>query len=287
MLHLLMRAVAALPLAALHGMGALLGWIVYAVSPTYRRHVCENLAQAGIEDVRVRRATIAAAGKVVMELPLIWFRPRAELMRRVHRLDGEALIDAARAEGKGIVFLTPHQGCFEMTAQVAAERLPITVLYRPPRLGFLQPLFDRGRAQHNVHLAPANVAGVRQLIAALKRGEALGVLPDQVPSAGEGEWADFFGRPAYTMTLAMRLAGRPNTVTLLAFGERLPRGAGYVVHVKPLPERQAGETPARWLNRALEEQIRAHPGQYFWGYNRYKRPEGAPPAPTANATGAA
>jgi KDO2-lipid IV(A) lauroyltransferase len=287
MLHLLMRAVGALPLPVLHGLGALLGWMVYAASPAYRRHLRENLAQAGIQDARVRRATIAAAGKAVMELPVIWFRPRAELMRRVHRLDGEALIDAARAEGKGIVFLTPHQGCFEMTAQVAAERLPITVLYRLPRQGFLQPLIHQGRAQKNVHLAPANFAGVRELIAALKRGEALGILPDQVPSAGEGEWAEFFGRPAYTMTLAMRLAARPNTVTLLAFGERLPRGAGYVVHVKPLPEQRAGETPTRWLNRALEEQIRAHPGQYLWGYNRYKQPRGAPPAPNADGTGAA
>jgi len=281
MLNLLMRSVAALPLPVLHGLGTLLGWIVYAASPTYRRHLRENLAQAGFRDARVRRASIAAAGKAVMELPAIWFRPRAELMRRVHRLEGAELIDAARAEGKGIVFLTPHQGCFELTAQVAAERQPITVLYRPPKQGYLQPLIDQGRAQKNVHLAPANFAGVRQLIAALKRGEALGILPDQVPNAGEGEWAAFFGRPAYTMTLAMRLAARPNTVTLLAFGERLPRGAGYVVHVKPLPDRRAGEPPTRWLNRALEEQIRAHPGQYLWGYNRYKRPRGAPPAPRA------
>lgn len=286
MLEFLMRSVAALPLVALQGLGALLGWIVYAASPTYRRHLQENLAQAGVGDARVRRATIAAAGKAVMELPAIWFRPGAEVMRWVRRLEGEEFIDAARAEGKGIVFLTPHQGCFEITAQVAAQRLPITVLYRPPKQSFLQPLIDRGRAQKNVHLAPASFAGVRELIAALKRGEALGILPDQVPSAGEGEWAAFFGRPAYTMTLAMRLAARPNTVTLLAFGERLPRGAGYVVHVKPMPARESGETPTHWLNRALEDQIRAHPEQYLWGYNRYKRPRGAPPAPNTDGSGA-
>jgi KDO2-lipid IV(A) lauroyltransferase len=281
MLRPLMRAVAMLPLPLLHAIGTLLGWAVYLASPSYRRHLRENLALAGYRQAAVRHAAIASAGKAVMELPAIWFRPRARVLRWVRRIEGEALVDAAHAQGKGIVFLTPHQGCFEITAQVAADRLPITVLYRPPRQTFLEPLVAQGRAQPNVYLAPAKLGGVRALIAALKRGEAVGILPDQVPSAGEGEWADFFGRPAYTMTLAMRLAARANTVTLLAFGERLARGAGFAVHVRPLPEARAGESPARWLNRALEGQIRRNPGQYLWGYNRYKKPPGAPPVPRA------
>lgn len=275
MLRFLMRAVSALPLSVLHAAGALLGWLAYLASPTYRRHLGENLAGAGYRDATVRRAAIAAAGAMVTELPAIWFRSRAEVLSLVQGLRGEAYIEAARAAGKGIVFLTAHLGCFEVTAQLAAARMPITVLYRPPKQAFLQPLIERGRAQHNVRLAPASLAGVRELIAALRRGEAVGILPDQVPSAGEGEWAEFFGRPAYTMTLAARLAARAGTVTLLAFGERLPRGAGYIVHVRPMPQRHADESPARWLNRALEELVRAAPGQYLWGYNRYKRPRGA------------
>jgi KDO2-lipid IV(A) lauroyltransferase len=281
MLRLLMRSVAIFPLPVLHAMGAALGWLVYLVAPGYRRLLRENLALAGYREVAVRHAAIASAGKAMMELPAIWFRPRAAVLRWVRRIEGEALVDAARAQGKGIVFLTAHQGCFEITAQLAADRMPITVLYRPPRQMRLQPLIEQGRAQHNVQLAPANLRGVRALIAALKRGEAVGILPDQVPSAGEGEWAELFGRPAYTMTLAMRLAARDDTVTLLAFGERLARGAGYVVHVNPLPEVQAGESPERRLNRALESQIRRNPGQYLWAYNRYKKPPGAPPPPGA------
>jgi len=107
------------------------------------------------------------------------------------------------------------------------------------------------------------------------------VLPDQVPSEGEGEWVEFFGRQAYTMTLAARLARRPGSVTLLAFGERLPRGKGYVVHLRPLPAALPGETDARRVNRALEALVRECPQQYLWGYNRYKRPRGAPPPPAA------
>ena len=286
MAHLLMRLAARLPLPMLHTVGALLGWTMYLVSSRYRRTLRANLAQAGYHDARTRREAIVAAGRMVAELPAIWLRPRAETLGWVRRLEGEALIEAARAQGHGIVFLTPHQGCFEITAQAAAERFPITVLYRAPKLALLQSLIEQGRAQHNVRLASADLRGVRELLAALKRGEAVGILPDQVPGEGEGEWTAFFGRPAYTMNLAMKLAARPNTTTLLAFGERLPRGAGYVVHVQPLPEALPGEPPARHLNRALEALVRERPGQYLWGYNRYKRPEGAPPPPAAGGNAA-
>lgn len=276
---LLIRLLAALPLPLLHAAGALLGWVVYAMSPTYRRQLRQNLSQAGYRDPATRRGAIASAGKGLLELPAIWLRPRAEVLRWVRRVDGEALIEAARAEGLGIVFLTPHQGCFEITAKVAAERFPITALYRPPKQRFMQALIEAGRAGPNLHLATPDYAGVRELLGALKRKEAVGVLPDQVPSEGEGEWVEFFGRPAYTMTLAGRLARRAGSVTLLAFGERLPRGRGYVVRLRPLPAALPGESDARRVNRALEALVRECPQQYLWGYNRYKQPRGAPPPP--------
>ena len=280
---LLIRLLAALPLPLLHATGALLGWAVYALSPTYRRQLRQNLGQAGYRDAATRRGAIASAGKGLLELPAIWLRPRADVLRWVRRIDGEALIEAARAQGLGIVFLTPHQGCFEIAAKVAAERFPITALYRPPKQRFMQALIEAGRAGPNLRLATPDYAGVRELLGALKRKEAVGVLPDQVPSEGEGEWVEFFGRPAYTMTLAGRLARRAGSVTLLAFGERLPRGRGYVVHLRPLPAALPGESDARRVNRALEALVRECPQQYLWGYNRYKRPRGAPPPPAAQA----
>ena len=279
----LIRLLAALPLPLLHAAGALLGWAVYALSPTYRRQLRENLSRAGYRDAATRRAAIASAGKGLLELPAIWLRPRADVLRWVRHIDGEALIEAARAQGLGIVFLTPHQGCFEITAKVAAERFPITALYRPPKQRFMQALIEAGRAGPNLRLATPDYAGVRELLGALKRKEAVGVLPDQVPSEGEGEWVDFFGRPAYTMTLAGRLARRPGSVTLLAFGERMAHGRGYVVHLRPLPAALPGESDARRVNRALEALVRECPQQYLWGYNRYKRPRGAPPPPAAAA----
>jgi KDO2-lipid IV(A) lauroyltransferase len=136
-----------------------------------------------------------------------------------------------------------------------------------------------GRGRGSVRLVPADFRGVRELFAALKRGEAAGFLPDQVPGAGEGEWVDFFGRPAYTATLAPKLAGRDDVACFLAYAKRLPRAAGYALVIRPLPAPLAGETAVRHLNRALEELVRECPEQYLWGYNRYKTPSGAKPRP--------
>ena len=279
MARFVMRLLARVPLRVLHAIGALLGWLMYFASPSYRRNLRGNLVQAGLADLALRRAVIAAAGKMVAELPAVWMRPREEVIRLVKSFDERGLIAAARAQGRCVVFLTPHQGCFEITAQAIAEHVPITVMYRPPKLAFLGPLTVEGRAKRNVRLARADLSGVREMLAALKRGETVGILPDQVPGAGEGEWVDFFGLPAYTMTLAMKLARRPDTVALLVFGERLPRGEGYAIHMRPMPEPLPGESDARLLNRALEAQLRECPAQYLWGYNRYKRPRGAPPPP--------
>ena len=142
---------------------------------------------------------------------------------------------------------------------------------------WLEPLMQEGRARPNVRLVPADVSGVRAVLAALKRGEAAGFLPDQVPGEGEGEWADFFGRRAYTMTLAARLAGRDGVLCFLAYAKRLPRGAGYAIAIRPYPEAHPQENPVRRLNRALEALVRECPEQYLWGYNRYKTPRGARP----------
>ena len=272
-----LRLAARLPLSLLHRLGSVLGWAVYGMSPTYRRHLRENLAQAGYAQARVRREAIAAAGRMVAELPALWFRRNESVVGLVKEVEGMEAALAAHAQGRPVVFLTPHMGCFEVAAQYAASRMPITVLYRPPKIGWLEPLMQEGRARPNVRLVPADVSGVRAVLAALKRGEAAGFLPDQVPGEGEGEWADFFGRRAYTMTLAARLAERDGVLCFLAYAKRLPRGAGYAIVLRPLPALVAGESATRRVNRGLEALVRECPEQYLWGYNRYKTPKGARP----------
>ncbi len=115
------------------------------------------------------------------------------------------LAQTALESGRGVIFLTPHLGCFEIIAQAIAQRIPLVALYRPPRKAALKPLIEDARTRPNLTLAPANLSGVRTLLKTLKKGAAIGLLPDQVPQQGEGVWANFFGKPAYTMTLPAKL----------------------------------------------------------------------------------
>jgi KDO2-lipid IV(A) lauroyltransferase len=277
---LIFKALARLPLPLLHNLGAVAGWLAWLLSATYRRNFATHIEQAGMTGAKA--AAIAEAGKAALELPKLWLRPQAEVVARVARVSGWDLIEDARSAGRGILFLTPHMGCFEIAAQYYAAHKPLTVLYRRSKQAWLAPLIETGRGA-NVTLAPADMSGVRLLLKALKNGEAAGMLPDQVPGKGEGVWVPFFGRPAYTMTLAARLAETGATV-LLAFAERLHYGAGYHLKFLPLSAPLEGDLAQRTaqINREIEGLIRLCPQQYLWGYNRYKEPRGAggPPAPT-------
>ena len=269
----------------LHAVGAVLGWVAYAASPSYRARLKANAALAGVGPAQ-RRASVAEAGKLLMELPRLWLRPQSQTINDPVTWQGAELISQALDRGRGLILLTPHMGSFEVTAQAYAqrfgERLPITVLYRPARQAWLRAVELTARHRPGLATAPANVAGVRLLMRALRQGETLGMLPDQVPPQGLGVWAPFFGRPAYTMTLAPRLAQQSDATVLLIWAERLPKGAGYHVVVEPLVEplpSRAGLSEEAWstaaataINRSMEAVIARKPEQYLWGYHRYKQP---------------
>lgn len=284
-MRFLFRLLSLLPLPVIHLLGGLAGFVVYLVSPTYRRHLHENMALAlgQGEAARWRWAAVAAAGRMSLELPRIWLKSLEVAVVQVVEVSGWDVVEAALAKGKGIVFLTPHLGCFEITAQYYATHAPITILYRPPKQPWLQEMIEKGRARTSLYLAPADLSGVRGLVKALKRGEAVGMLPDQAPKVGEGRWLPFFGRPAYTMTLAARLT-ETGAEVVLAWGERLPGGAGYHVHFRSPLAPVEGDLEARAIaiNHEIESLVRACPGQYLWGYNRYKRPKGSEAPPATN-----
>jgi KDO2-lipid IV(A) lauroyltransferase len=272
------RCLGRLPLVWLHRAGVVLGWVVYRSSPTYAQRLRENVYTSGVcqGETACRAllsAVIAETGKGFTELIAVWFGPESEVRRLVVECERWDLVEAALAGGRGIIFLTPHLGCFEISAAYGAQRMPLTVLYRPPRKSWLEPLMIAGRSRWQAVVAPANLRGVRMLYKALARGEAVGLLPDQAPGVGEGVWAEFFGRPAYTMTLVTRLQRASGAAVIMAFAERLPEGRGYRLHLQNLCTDGFDEAA---LNRAIEAQVRGCPEQYLWSYNRYKIPAGAP-----------
>ena len=273
---------ARLPLRLLHFLGALLGWAIFLSSGSYAARLRENLGNYNegrhpSEFNKVLRASVAEAGKSIAELPWVWRRPLAEVLANVRHCYGREYFDDARQGGKGLIVLTPHMGCFEIIGLYVASEMPMTCMYSTPKRMWMDEVIRGGRQRGQMFLARADIGGVRTLIKALRRGEAIGLLPDQVPAHGEGEWADYFGRPAYTMTLAGRLLEVSGASVLLSYVMRRQHGEGYDIYFSPL-ELKADMPVTRQINYALEKIIRTSPAQYLWSYNRYKAPPGSMPA---------
>lgn len=265
------------PLPLLHGLGAVLGGLLYLLSGRERRRIREHLALAFPAGAPAGVAWRSAlqSGRAIVELPWLWLRPIDEVVARVSSAEGWAAVEAARQRGVPLLFFTPHIGCFEMAGQYIGARLPITVLYRESKNPAMAPLYEQGRNRGLMIGAPADTSGVRTMLKALKKKEAVGILPDQVPQHGEGVWLPFFGRPAYTMTLAARFSEIRDVATFFVYVTRGKWGR-YHFHVQPTPPLEGDEAArALTINREIEKIVLQQPDQYFWSYNRYKAPNEA------------
>lgn len=284
---LLLKLLAYAPLPLLHGLGILFGWMVYLAPGRHTQRMRNNLFASGIcrqgrDCRRLLRRTIGESGKAVVELLPMWLRPHERVLRLVRDTRGWEHIDAARAAGRGVIVIAPHIGCFEVINLYYAARHPFTAMYKPPRQPMLDKLMLRGRQRGQATLVPTDLSGVRALLAALKRHEAIGILPDQVATGGDGVWAPFFDRPAYTPTLVASLQRKTGAAAFFVAAERLSWGRGYRLHVTPVGETLPEDKTAAAIriNQGVEAVVRRFPAQYMWSYNRYKRPGGAP-APDA------
>ncbi|MDO9405155.1 MAG: lysophospholipid acyltransferase family protein [Polaromonas sp.] len=281
-MHVLFRFFSLWPLAALHALGAALGWLVWGLSPAYRRAFRANVQQAGVafEDAR---PAIAETGRFVAELPRLWMRPAGESCLPQVTIEGRAHAEQAFAAGQGVVFFGGHCGSFELGPQALAELYgPITAIYRPARKAWLARLEALSRTRPGLRVVPAGLSGIRLMNKALKANQAVALLTDQVPPEGLGVWAPFFGRPAYTMTLAARLAIQTGAILLPVSCERLPHGRGYFLKIWPPVEgvAEAGKSDmlraVTLINQAIEAIVLSQPGQYLWAYARYKTPRKDP-----------
>ena len=279
----LMCAAGMLPLAVLHGFGGLFGRLVLVFSSSVRRRITENLGQSGIAGVS-QQDVAAELGKGVFEIAYAWTRPVETLYANVVPGSGYAHLEAAKASGRAIIFATPHLGCYDLAGRFIESRVPMTALFSPSKTAWFTPIMQAGRVRGAARTAPANASGVRELMRVLKKGGSIMLLPDQVPApsvGGEGVWAPFFNKPAYTMTFLPKLALQTNAIVLFFFAERLPNGGGYRVHIAaPAPIYSADKLEAATqMNAQIEALIAIAPTQYLWSYNRYKRPAGAPLKP--------
>ena len=279
----LLRLTALLPLPLTHAIGALLGWLLWRIPSAPRRIAARNLALCfpeltPTERDRLLRRNLMETGRGLLELGPLWLWPGQRVLALVRgSVAGEEALAATVRQQRGAILLTPHLGAWEMAGLYYSSRHPLTILYRPSRLG-LDELSVRGRGRVGGKVVATDARGVRALLTSLRNGEILGILPDQDPGEEGGVFAPFFGIAANTMTLVSRLALKTGVPVFLTWAERLPCGRGYALHLRALPEVTAAaslEVSAAALNQGVEAAVRSLPAQYLWVYKRFKtRPPG-------------
>lgn len=282
----LIRLFASRSLKFNHRLGALLGWLFWIAGGKARKTAEANIARclpalSTAEQTALARQSLIETGKTLTELGPTWFWPRQQTEDMVIAIDRRALIDQALAKGCGAILLAPHLGAWELGGLITAANYPLTVLYRPPREPAFEQLLNQVRQRFGARVAPANRHGVKQLLLALRRGELIAILPDQEPSAGEGQFAPFFGHPAYTLTLVHSLIQKTGATAFFGWMERLPDSGGFRLHYSEVPAAVSSPDPNESLaamNQGIEALIRLRPEQYQWTYRRFRREP--PPADT-------
>ncbi|WP_121172700.1 lysophospholipid acyltransferase family protein [Kushneria sinocarnis] len=239
------------------------------------RRAYPELADA--DNRHLSRQSLRHSVAMILELGFSWYAEPPRVAGAIHRVHGRELLDEARAEGRGVIVLGPHFGNWELLNFWLAEHFPITAMYEPPKMSALGPLIRQGRQRNGATLVPTTSRGVASLLRALRRGEVVGILPDQVPDWGSGVFADFFGHPAYTVTLLSGLVSRTQARVVTGFTRRLPDGSGFELHFLPVDERVYDPdeaTSAAGVNACVEAAIALDPAQYQWEYKRWRKTPG-------------
>lgn len=281
--YALLRVFGLLPLRALHALGAGIGRVLWWRKHARERvHVEVNLrfARPHLDDAARARLTqeiLIETGKAATELAAVWGRGAPRALRLVREVRGAELFDEARAAGRGVIIAAPHLGCWELLNHWLSRRTPIAILYAPPRYQRFESLLLRARGDLAPQQVRADGAGVRALYKRLNAGGVVGMLPDQQPKRGEGQFAPFFGVEANTMVLLPRMAQRTRATVLFAFAERLPKGAGFLIHIRNAPPEIADHdlrVACTALNLGVQACVETAFAQYQWTYKRWaERPD--------------
>jgi len=274
-----------LPLPANHLAGTLLGWLAWRLPTRAKRITQRNLERcypglAPSDRNRLALDSLVETGKTATEMGPLWLWREQRIRRLIRQVSGEQHLRDALLRGKGVILAIPHLGAWEVVGLYCSLHHPVTALYRPPRLQQMDTVVRQGRERFGARLVPTSAAGVRALYKALGKGEVVCILPDQVPSAGQGVFAPFFGILANTMTLLPRLGRKFGSEVIFCYAERLPQGEGFHIHFLPAPTGILDTDPqcsAAALNRGVEQCVRTLPQQYQWSYKRFRnRPPGEP-----------
>jgi KDO2-lipid IV(A) lauroyltransferase len=281
----LLRLLSWMPLRLLHGLAVPLSWILRVMPWRGHAVVRKNLELCFPEldeDARNKlyRRHLVESMRLVLESGAMSYWPAERFERHVPVVKGweatRELIDGKR----GVIIVGAHFGNWEVLPLWLSIHRPLTALYKAPKKPELDRLITTTRSRFGSRMIRSGSPSMRRLLAALRNGEMIGLLADQQPKQGEGVFVDFFGQPALTMTLVNRLARRTGAAVVFISAERLEKGTGWALRLRPADEGIAGDDPKAALTIMhdwLENEIRRDPAQYLWSYKRFSlQPEGRP-----------
>lgn len=272
----LLRLYARLPLRVVHALAVPLGALLWRL-PNRQREMTRLHLQRCLPELtpahseRIARESLTEMVRAILEAPLLWFGPEPRLRCWVADADAQRQLATLRDGGQGVIWLCPHLGAWELAGLFCSAHGAMTSLYKPQK-GVFDALVLEGRTRLGATLVPTTTGGVKGLMAALRRQEMIGILPDHDPPRGSGVFAPLFGIPAHTTELVTKLAARSPAPIWFCIAERLPRGRGFALHLLPAADAiRDGATGVAVLNREVERVIRRWPQQYWWSYQRYRR----------------
>ncbi|GGW34691.1 MULTISPECIES: lysophospholipid acyltransferase family protein [Halomonadaceae] len=274
----LWRMLSRWPVTRLWRIAAFMGPQIYRFSKRERRVTELNLARVFPDQSAQQRKAFAIQSlqhstATMLELGHAWMAPPEKVEASILAVHGRDKLDSARAEGRGVIVLAPHFGNWEVLNFWLSSHFPFTAMYEPPKIADLEAITRHGRERMGAQLVPTNPRGVAALLKALKRSEAIGILPDQEPAWGSGVFAPFYGHEAYTATLLPKLVARTQARVVTGVARRIP-GKGFEIHFLDADERVYSEDDtlsATGVNASVEASIALDPPQYQWEYKRYRK----------------
>lgn len=279
----LLRLFSILPLRLNQGLGAAIGDLLCRIPNRGLRLSRRNIELCfpeltSAERENLVRDSMRATLQTILELGYFWYQNSASVRGLIRHVHGRELFEQACDSGRGVLLLVPHLGCWELMNHYLPQRIETSFMYRQPRDRGVERVIVRGRERNGGKMIRADGKGVRRLMREIRRGHLVGVLPDQQPKQGQGEFAPFFGIEALTMVLVSRLAQKTGCNVLFGWMERLPDSLGYDFHFSTAaaeisdPDLRVSVTA---LNQGVEQCVRQCPAQYQWGYKRFGiRPDG-------------
>ena len=264
-----------------HRLGNIIGHLL-AITPNRSRHVTTTNIKLCFpnmdakQQLKLIKKSLIETSKTLVEANPMWQWKKDRLFKLIKNVHGEALVQEALDDEKGVILALPHLGNWELLALYCSSKYPTTTMYQKPKIPQFDKLIKNGRERFGAKLVPADSEGIRAMLKALRKNELICVLPDQEPKEGNGVFSPFFNLQAYSMTLISRFANKTDAKVFIAYSKRLAQGGGYEIHFAPLNKMKVDslKESVTYLNNEMEKCIREIPEQYQWSYKRFrKQPE--------------